>query len=111
MLKLPPSATCPECRQIARALQAAWRHDADVLRARLVDAAYASGKEVLEFDLHWVLSLAGMPDEELKGLLDLHYPQVKAAMTQRTEHEQLTGHTVMWNVWWTPQGHGWREPE
>jgi hypothetical protein len=111
MLKLPPSATCPECRHIARTLQTAWRHDSDVLRARLVDVANASGVDVFQFDVHWVFSLAEMPDRDMKSLLDSHYPQVREAMQLRTEHERLTGHSVMWNVWWTPQSHGWHEPE
>lgn len=112
MLKLPPPTTCLECRHIARALQTAWRLDADVLRARLVDVAQASRVDVFEFDIHWVFSLATMPDAEMKSLLESHYPKVREAMQQRSEHERLSGHSVMWQGWWTAPPYGaWIEPE
>jgi hypothetical protein len=104
--KLPPS-TCAECEIISRALQTAWRHDTEVLRARVVDVANASGADVMAFDVHWVFSLAAMPDADMKKLLEFHYPQVREAILQRDEHERVSGHSVMGNVWWTPRAYGW----
>jgi hypothetical protein len=104
--QLPPS-TCPECEVIANALQAAWRHDTDVLRGRVVDVAQASGVDVMAFDVHWVFSLAAMPDADMKALLEFHYPQVREAMNRREEHERASGHSVMGTVWWTPRSYGW----
>ena len=96
--RLPGVPDCAECRAIVRALQTAWQDDKQALRARLRDVADTSGRSPAEFAVGWVFSLATMPDEEMRGLLDAHYPHVAEANRTRAAHEAATGHAL--KGWW-----------
>jgi len=85
---------CAECLRIAKALRGAWRADAQKLRAKVRDAAVSSGRDPREFGIGWVFSVARMPDEEMRALLEAHYPTVAETTRRREEHEKLTGHSL-----------------
>jgi hypothetical protein len=92
--QLPTRFQCEECRAIARSLQDAWRADNDVLRAKVRNVAVCSGRNVGQFAVDWVFSVATMPDEEMKVLLDSHYPTVIEVDRKREAHEIATGHSL-----------------
>jgi hypothetical protein len=82
----------------ARALRAAWEADNRALRAKIRDLAAVSGRDLRQVGVKWVFSLAAMPDEEMRALLDVHYPQVSAARRKSEEHESATCHSLI--GWW-----------
>jgi hypothetical protein len=94
MPKLPISFQCEECRKLARALQLAWQTDKRALRTKLADAAASSGRDPRQFGVSWVFSVATMPDDEMRILLESHYPNVAEAKRQAAEHETSSGHSV-----------------
>ena len=57
-----------------------------------------AGCSCRQVGLKWVFSLAAMPDEEMRVLLDAHYPKVTAARQESEEHETATGHSL--KGWW-----------
>ena len=91
------SVPCAECLRIGLALQAARRADKQALRAKFREVADKSGRDVREFGLTWVFSVANMPDEDMKLLLESHYPTLAKAKRRREEHEKASGHSP----------HGW----
>lgn len=99
MTQLRPGFQCEECRRIARALRAAWRADRQVLRVKFRDVAASSGRDVRQLGLSWVFSITTMPDDEMRLLLETHYPHVADARRQRDEHEAATGHAVSLHGW------------
>lgn len=56
-----------------------------------------------------MFSLAEMPDEEMRVLLDAHYPRVSAARQQSEAHETATGHSL--KGWWVALQYSSDEPE
>ncbi len=58
------------------------------------DAAASAGRELKEFGISWVFSVAGMPDDEKDVLLKSHYPTVAEVTRKREEHENATGHSL-----------------
>jgi hypothetical protein len=91
---LPPSFACKECETIATDLQNAWKSDLEDLRARLEGVAISSGRDPQKMGLHWIFSIAEMPDDELQALLRSHYPRVAETRRKKKEHEGTTGHSV-----------------
>jgi hypothetical protein len=75
-------------------LQAAWRTDNQTLRSKLSDVAATSGRDFRQLGLRWVFSVAEMPDEEMRTLLESHYPKVAEAKQRREEHEKASGHSL-----------------
>ena len=98
MHKLPAGHPCAECLKIATALQGAWRADNRTLRTKLRDVAASSGRDVRQFGVGWVFSVANMPDQEMRMLLESHYPTVAEARRRREEHEKTSGHSL--NRWY-----------
>jgi len=98
MEKTPPYLTCEECRRLVRELRAAQRADRHALRTRLRTVAAASGRDLFQFKVGWVFSIATMADEEMRALLDAHYPNVARANREREAHEAATGHSL--SGWW-----------
>jgi len=92
--QLPTTFQCEECRAIARSLQDAWRADNDALREKFRNVAVCSGRKVRQFAVDWVFSVATMPDDEMKVLLDAHYPTVIEVDRKREAHEFATGHSL-----------------
>jgi hypothetical protein len=80
--------------KIARALQGAWQADHQALRAKLRDVAATSGRDARQLGVRWVFSVAEMPDQEMRFLLESHYPNVAAARRRREEHERASGHSL-----------------
>jgi hypothetical protein len=89
---------CAECRRLVRALEMAWRADNQELRARLRLVAESSGRDASEFGVGWVFSIARMPDDEMRALLDSHYPQLAEVKRRSQDHETATGHSL--KAWW-----------
>jgi len=58
------------------------------------ELAASSDRELHEFGIRWVFSVAGMPDDEMEALLKSHYPTVAGVMRRREEHETATGHSL-----------------
>ena len=94
MPTLPASFECEECRRLARALQAAWRADNRALSTRLREVAASSGQDLQRFKVNWLMSVASMPDDEMRGLLESHYPEVAKVKRKCEEHETATGHSL-----------------
>lgn len=94
MQQLPTKFQCEECRAIARSLHDAWRADNDTLRAKFRNVAVCSGRDVGRFAVDWVFSVATMPDDQMKVLMDAHYPTVIEADRKREAHEIATGHSL-----------------
>src|SRR5262245_29124190 len=103
-MNVPACFRCRECRALARAIEAAWRTDHHELRTRLRDVADSSGRDLMEFGIHWVFSLAAMPDEEMRALLETHRPRFALAMRKAAEHERTSGHSL--KAWWTVLQYG-----
>ena len=98
MASFPGWPDCEECRRIIRELRSASRADRQALRLRTRDVARASGRGTREFAVGWVLSVAAMPDEEMRRLLKSHHPSVAEATRWREAHEAATGHSL--KGWW-----------
>jgi hypothetical protein len=109
MQKLPAGFECEECRRLARALQVAWRVDNQALQARLRDVAVSSGRDLRQFGVGWVFSVATMPDDEMRVLLKSHYPTVAEAKRRGEEHETASGHCL--RAWWMLLQYSSDEPE
>jgi len=58
----------------------------------------ASGRNVSEFRIGWIFSIANMPDDEMRALLESHYPQLAEAKRRSEEHETASGHSL--RAWW-----------
>ena len=98
-MEMRPSVfSCDECRRLVRALRTAWRDDSRALRTRFSQTAGAAGRDVRQFTVGWIFSVATMPDDEMKALLDTHYPKVADANRKREAHETESGHSL--NGWW-----------
>jgi hypothetical protein len=110
--KLPTGSTCEQCQKVAQELQDAWTSDLQELRTRLEDVALSSGRDPLKLAIHWIFSMAEMPDVEMKALLQSHYPRVAEAQRNKQQHETTTGHSVILHGrWWLhPYAYGWRHP-
>ena len=93
-----PSFQCDECRRLFRALRVAWRMDARAVRAKMQDVAASSGRDIRQFGISWVFSIAEMPSAELRCLLDSHYPRVAEARREGQEHAAASGHSL--ESWW-----------
>jgi hypothetical protein len=93
-----PELQCGECRKIVRALYEASRDDRLALRSRLGKVARASGRDIQQFGIDWVFSIAAMPDDEMKALMDAHHPHLAEATRLRLEHEAASGHSL--KGWW-----------
>ncbi len=91
---MPAAWRCDECLRIVRALRVARQADNHALRARLQDVAAVSGRDLREFGIEWVFSIARMPDEEMQVVLESHYPTLSEAMRRREAHEKTTGHRL-----------------
>ena len=98
MPNLPAELQCAECLRLVRALEAARRADNLALRTRLRSVAASSGRDVVQFGVGWVFSVAAMPDDEMKALLQSHYPKFAEANRKREEHEAASGHSL--KGWW-----------
>ena len=89
---------CEECLRLVRVLEAARRADNQALRTRLRSVAASSGRDFVEFGIGWVFSVAAMPEDEMKVLLQSHYPRLAEANRKREEHEAASGHSL--KGWW-----------
>src|SRR5262245_2879121 len=99
-MPLPLDFRCAECQRIAAELRAAFTIDAQEVRRRLLATAESSGRDARKMGTAWVFSVAEMPAQEMRTLLQAHYPTVTDARREQTEHEAATGHSV--------RLHGWR---
>src|SRR5262245_47129135 len=111
MQNLPASFQCEECGRIARALQVSWRADNRALRTRLREVAVSTGRDFRQLGVGWVFSVATMPDDEMKVLLESPHPRGAEAMRTREEHETASGHSVWLNGWWMLSPYVSDEPE
>jgi len=109
MSHVPAGFRCEECREIVRALEAARRADNRALREKLRDVAASSGRDVLQCGIGWVFSVATMPDDEMRRLLEAHYPTVAEATRKREAHERASGHSL--GGWWILRHYGLDERE
>ena len=98
MPNLPAEFQWAACLRLARTLVAARRADNLALRTRLRSVAVSSGRDFVQFGVGWVFSVAAMPDDEMKGLLQSHYPKLAEANRKREEHEAASGHSL--KGWW-----------
>ena len=97
---------CEECLRIASALRAAWQTDKRALRDKLQSVAASSGRDPDQLRLGWVSSIAAMPDDEMRTLLDAHYPTVARVNRDRASHEAATGHVVPLHAGWVLAAYG-----
>jgi hypothetical protein len=65
---------------------------------RLRDVAVSSGRDLRQFGVGWVFSVATMPDDEMRDLLELHYPKLAEVKRKREDHETASGHSL--KGWW-----------
>jgi hypothetical protein len=98
MEKPQASFQCDECRRLFRALRVAWRTDTRAVRAKMHDVAASSGRDLRQFGVSWVFSIAEMPNAEMRYVLDSHYPHVAEARREGEEHEAASGHSL--KGWW-----------
>jgi hypothetical protein len=105
----PAGFQCEECGRLARALRIAWRADNRVLRTRLRDVAVSSGRDIRQLGIGWVFSVATMPDEEMRVVLESHYPRVADATRKREAHETASGHSL--KGWWMLFHYGLEDSE
>lgn len=106
-MKQPPAYfRCEECLRIARALKSAWRADKSALREKLQSVAASSGRDPDQLRLGWVSSIAAMSDDEMRTLLDAHYPTVARVNRDRASHEAATGHVVPLHAGWVLAAYG-----
>jgi hypothetical protein len=61
--------------------------------------AAASGRNIQQLKMGWVFSIANMPDDEMKTVLESHYPEVARVRRLCDEHEGATGHSVLLHGW------------
>ena len=102
---MPLRLECDECRKIVREMRDSMRADRQALRSRIQDVARTSGCGVREFGVGWVLSVASMPGEEMRGLLKSDDPSLEEATRRRDAHEAATGHSL--KGWWMFAQYGW----
>src|SRR5262245_22492710 len=88
---------CSECGAILRQLREAWRGDYRAARERVRDAWLASG---LKLDQFYKAYLSG-PDAEIDERFQADFPRFAEMRRRASEHELLTGHSVV--------VHGWRD--
>src|SRR5262249_47735188 len=100
----PPLHHCEECSKIARALRVALQADTRELRTRARDVAVSTGRELRQFSVVSVFSVAAMPDNKLKTSPDSHSPRVAEASRLRDAHETATGHSL--KAWWVLSQYG-----
>jgi hypothetical protein len=86
---------CRECWALQRELDESIRTDAERLRQRLREVAIGTGRNPRGFSQEWVFSVAKMPDNEMRAVLELQYPRTSETQRKRSEHERLTGHVVL----------------
>jgi len=106
---MPSFRSCPECFTLATALQGAWHADNQALRIKLRDVAANSGRDFQQFGFQWVMSVTEMPDEEMRVLLESHYPTVAEAKRRCEEHEKATGHSL--RGWYMRSSYFGNQPE
>jgi len=94
MQYLPTGFRCEECRRLVRELKAARDADCQTLRRKFQEMSTASGRDLRHVGISWVRSVATMPDDEMKALLESHYPASAEAQQKCTQHEAATGHSV-----------------
>jgi hypothetical protein len=90
---------CSECRALVHDFQNAWEADHSEMRARFGEAAQAGDRDPRTFLLHWVMSVAQMPDDEFEALQTLRYPGVAEVRRRWTEHEARSGHAALGDSW------------
>lgn len=91
---------CEECGRIARAMQRAWRTDNERVRSKMQSVATASGRDIGQMRIGWVRSIASMPEDQMRALLDSHDPEFADIKRRRAEHECATGHRVRLHGSW-----------
>jgi len=91
---------CSECNALARDFQRAWKADHTELRARFRETAASGDRDARAFLLHWVMSLAQVPDDEFESLQAMRYPRVAGVRQRWQGHEACSGHSG--------PGPGWR---
>ena len=93
--QIPWNLRCEECGAILRELAEAWRSDWKNLNS--------SGRDPVELRNE----LLSCDDSQLAEMYQQHYAKSVEARRKKTEHEVLTGHTVMLHGMWT-SGLGYR---
>ena len=77
----------------------AWEADRSEMRARIRQTAEAGNRDPQRFLLHWVMSLAQMPDDECEALQTLRYPRVAEVRRRWSKHEVRSGHAALGDSW------------
>jgi hypothetical protein len=91
--------SCEECGAILRELRESFQLDQEEVRRRLRETARSSGRDVDEMRTSWVFSISRMPSDEMRTILQGHYPRATQARRKKTEHEAATGHSVYMHGW------------
>jgi hypothetical protein len=94
-----PSCECQECEKLAQDLREAWKADRRALQARLEAVAAASGRDSQRMKVDWIFSIAEMPDDETRVLLEAQYPRVAEARRNQERHRAITGHWLGSRGW------------
>ena len=90
---------CGECRALVSDFRHAWEADHSEMRARVRQTAKAGNRDPRTFLLHWVMSLAQMPDDEFDALQVMRYPRVAEVRRRWSEHEARSGHAALGDSW------------
>ena len=90
---------CSECRALVSDFRHAWEADHSEMRARVRQTAEAGNRDPQTFLLHWVMSLAQMPDDEFEALQTMRYPRVAEVRRRWSEHEARSGHAALGDSW------------
>jgi hypothetical protein len=90
---------CSECRALVGDFQDAWEADRNDTRVRFTQTAEAADRDPRTFLLHWVMSVAQMPDDEFEALQALRYPRVAEVRRRWNEHAARSGHATIGDGW------------
>jgi hypothetical protein len=94
-----PTCECHECEKLAEDLREAWQADRRELQARLEAVAASSGRDPRRMKVDWIFSIAEMPDDETRVLLEAQYPRVAKARRNQERHRATTGHSLGSRGW------------
>lgn len=87
-MPVPDNFRCEECGAILREMREAWQADQHAVRL--------SSRNPTELLQEWLSA----DDYQMAKLAVSQYPRTLAVRRRRTEHEVLTGHSIL--------THGWR---
>src|SRR5437762_193314 len=100
-MRYSPHFDCEECGAIARELRISLRMDQEEMRRRLGETADSSGRDLDSMRDAWLATVSRMPPDEMRTVLQAHYPRTAEARRKMIEHQAVSEHSVHALVWWS----------